>query len=160
MRPELARLAEKEERKIAAHPGYRTPARVLRRLAQGHLVYEMPGTGRGDWDGFRMRDLGFKIQRRMAARYGGNASRLRTAASATVARQLGVDLSGWKGMELRAFENWALLLAMIPGLGRWSLTDKRNLERAIRAKAASTESSYAHLLLEQTRLRQAILALG
>ena len=37
--PTVARLLESEERKLRVDPGYRTPARVLRRLAAGWMVY-------------------------------------------------------------------------------------------------------------------------
>jgi hypothetical protein len=55
--PGLARLTEAEERRIAARPGYRTPARTLRVLASSPMVYESPGAKRGEWDGFRIRRL-------------------------------------------------------------------------------------------------------
>jgi hypothetical protein len=39
-RPDLQKLCEREEEKIAANPKYRTPARTLRRLAEAHMFYE------------------------------------------------------------------------------------------------------------------------
>src|SRR5581483_1650593 len=66
VRPELARLALAEEKKIAKHPGYRTSERRLRRLAQGPMVYESRGSKTGEWDQFLMRHLGWTVQRRMA----------------------------------------------------------------------------------------------
>ena len=40
-RAELRKLVEREEKKIAADPKYRTPARTLKRLAAGHVFYEL-----------------------------------------------------------------------------------------------------------------------
>jgi hypothetical protein len=37
--PSVAKLLEKEEQKLNARPDYRTPARILRRLANGWMVY-------------------------------------------------------------------------------------------------------------------------
>ena len=51
----VARLLEGEERKLGSKPDYRTPASTLRRLAQGSMIYEMPGTKQGEWDNFEVR---------------------------------------------------------------------------------------------------------
>jgi hypothetical protein len=40
-RPDLQRLCEREEEKIAANPKYRTPPRTLRRLAEAHMFYDL-----------------------------------------------------------------------------------------------------------------------
>jgi|HubBroStandDraft_1064217.scaffolds.fasta_scaffold00221_23 hypothetical protein len=46
-RPDLQKLCEKEEKKIAANPEYRTPPRTLKRLAEAHMFYELgPSAGR------------------------------------------------------------------------------------------------------------------
>ncbi|HSB15281.1 MAG TPA: hypothetical protein VLE22_12550 [Bryobacteraceae bacterium] len=59
----IENLAKAEERKIAAAPGYRTPARTLRRLATAPVIYEMPGGETGAWDRFRVRNIGLALQR-------------------------------------------------------------------------------------------------
>lgn len=51
----VARLLEAEERKLRSKPDYRTPASTLRRLAQGSMIYEMPGVKQGEWDNFEVR---------------------------------------------------------------------------------------------------------
>jgi hypothetical protein len=53
--PKVARLLEAEESKLRADPAYRTPARTLRRLAEGWMIYEAPGSRQGDWDRFETR---------------------------------------------------------------------------------------------------------
>lgn len=58
-----ARLVEREEKRLARQPGYRTPARTLRRLAESPLVYEAPGHVTGDWDRFHVRNLALALQR-------------------------------------------------------------------------------------------------
>lgn len=55
--PEVARLAEREERRLQAHPGARTPPRLLRRLAVSPMIYETAGASIGDWDKFHIRRL-------------------------------------------------------------------------------------------------------
>ncbi len=45
-RPDLQKLCEREEKKIAANPKCRTPPRTLKRLAEAHMFYDAPRTDR------------------------------------------------------------------------------------------------------------------
>lgn len=159
-RQDLRGLAEREARKIAAAPAYRTPARTLRRLAKGHVFYELPEAEAGAWHTFQMRQIGFAVNRRMARDFGGDSATMRRRLSMRMARRLGVRLDGWQVMERRAFEDFALVLALVPDLGRWSREEKRDLVKIIRAKMAGDERRYMRLLPGHARLRQAMLRLG
>jgi hypothetical protein len=96
----------------------------------------------------------------MAARYNGDASRFRAGSAATVARALGVRAGTLAGAARRAFEELAPVLALVPGLGRWTVAEKRDLIRIVRAKAGSAESNYLRLLRRHRRLRDAVVRLG
>ena len=144
-----ARLLAVEERRIAADHAYRTPAATLRKFAAGYMVYDEAGS----WDRFRMRNLGLALQRRMAERFGGNATKMRRAAVKAVERALGIELA-------RAQEAWALVLALIPDLGRWSAEEKRGVAQILRAKTGPDESRYLRLMSGHRRLRQAVLEFG
>jgi hypothetical protein len=52
---EVAKLLQREESKVRANPAHRTPAGTLRRLAEGWMIYEIPGSPQGDWDRFEAR---------------------------------------------------------------------------------------------------------
>jgi hypothetical protein len=52
---QVSKLLRTEESKLRANPAYRTPARTLRRLAAGWLIYETTETHQGDWDHFEAR---------------------------------------------------------------------------------------------------------
>jgi hypothetical protein len=160
MRPELAGLTRKEERKIAANPSYRTPLRTLRRLSEGHVVYEMPASQPGAWDRFQMRNLGFAVQRRMAEQFDGNANKIRQASKDWVARALSVHPTRWLSGESKAFENYALVLAFFSDLASWPEDEKRALVRIVRAKASLSEPKYAQLLRSHLRLRSRMLEVG
>jgi len=60
--PEVARLVAREEGRMKERPGYRSSRRTLERLAQGYILYEMPGTESRDWDDFRVRRLAQRMQ--------------------------------------------------------------------------------------------------
>ena len=149
-----------EERRIAADPKYRSPARVLRRLSAGNVVYEVPGAPRGNWDRFAIRNVGLAVQRRMFREFNGDAAKIRVASAEEVARVLEMKLEGTSEPEYRAFEDLALVLALIPSLPEWSGTEKQKVVQIIRAKTDPNESHYARLLKQHQKLRAAIIKLG
>ena len=75
-------------------------------------------------------------------------------------RILGVSTSSWTPLEKAAFENFALVLADVPGLRAWTREEKEDLVRIIRAKAKRDEMLYLHLTQRHGRLRKALLTLG
>ena len=159
-RPEVRQLLAREEQKIAARPGYRTPAATLRKLASGHVFYELPGAEPEAWDRFRTRNIGFQVNRYMAARYGGDAEKMRQVMSARLARALNLSPSRLSQPERAAFGNFALVLALVPDFPDWSSEEKTKLAAIIHAKAGSDESRYIRLLQSHSRLRSAVLRLG
>jgi len=159
-RADLLKLVEREEQKIAADPKYRTPARTLKRLAAGHVFYELPGTKMGSWDSFSTRNLGLRVNRRMARDFRGDAVVMREHSRHALERMLGVSTSSWTPLEKAAFENFALVLAEVPGLRAWTGEEKEDLVRIIRAKAKPDEMLYLQLSQRHGRLRRALLTLG
>src|ERR1019366_3528654 len=144
-RPELQKLVEREEQKIAADPKYRTPPRTLKRLAAGHGFYELPGSEAGAWDGFSTRNVGLQINRRMARDFGGDAVLMSEHSRRALERILRVNTSSWKPLEKAAFDNFALVLADVPGLRAWTQEEKADLVQIIRAKSKPDEMLYLHL---------------
>jgi len=61
--PEVAQLVTREENRMRKTPGYRSSKRTLEKLADGHLLYEMPGTSTGDWDRFHIRTLAQRLEK-------------------------------------------------------------------------------------------------
>jgi hypothetical protein len=159
-RAELQKLAEREEGKIAANPKYRTPARTLRRLASGHVFCELPGSEVGAWDTFSTRNIGLRVNRRMAREFQGDSGRLRKESVRSVARILGIDTSQWTVPERASFEKFAVLMALVPGLQSWKRDEKDALVRIIRSKSKADEMSYLHLTKRHERFREALLKLG
>jgi hypothetical protein len=159
-RPDLQRLAEREEQKIAADAKYRTPARTLKRLAAGHVFYELPGSKVGAWDSFSTRNIGLRVNRRMAQDFGGDAVRIRHDSTRALERILHISTSSWTPLEKTAFENFALVLAPVPGLREWTREEKEDLIRIIRAKSKPDEMLYLHLTQRHERLRRTLLGSG
>jgi hypothetical protein len=163
-RADLQQLAEREEKKIAASQNkktkYRTPARTLKRLAAGHVFYELPGSEVGAWDKFSARHIGLQVNRRMARDFGGDAKRMREHATRALEKFIGVTTSSWTPQEKSAFENFALAVSQIPEFRKWTTEEKEDLLQIIRAKTKPDEMLYLHQTQCHARLRKALLALG
>ena len=160
MEPELEKLALSEEKKMRANPQYRTPARTLRRLSKGHVVYELPEAKHGAWDRFAMRNIGFAVQRYIARYFGSDADAIREAAVARLARQLHIDPRKLRGRGQSAFADFAMVMSLVPELDSWPSDDKAALREIITAKTGRHELRYQRLLQKHGRLRAAILRLG
>jgi hypothetical protein len=157
----IEKILKLEERKLAARPMYRTSFDTLRSLAEGHMILEVaPASQRSRWDRFRIRNVGLAVQRRMAKQFSGDAAKMRRACAERAARALGVRVEDWNEGEQRAFEDFALVLALIPDLARWTKDEKMEVARIIRAKAGADESRYVRLLQRHTKLRDEIIKIG
>ncbi len=143
VRPEVARLAAREERRLLRKPGYRSSARILQKLAAGRLIFEMPDSQSGEWDFFSARRAAMAAQK------------LGPRKAASVSKTLGIR-SGLHAGRPRL----AALLAAIPGLPRWPQRDKTALAAAVRAKTSGDEAVYLQLTQRHRRLREAIRKLG
>jgi hypothetical protein len=153
---ELQQLAEREEQKIASRPGYRSSPAVLRKLASGPMIYELDQENAGDWDQFQLRNIGFAMQRRMAAAYGGDAARARNAAAASAGNVLGATASEWR----ERFSDFAVLLDLVSDLDCWTPREKANLRKLVKAKAGTDETRYLKLMQGHRRFRAAFIKLG
>ena len=159
-RQDLLAITEREETKIARDPKHRTSPRTLRKLAEGHMFFEFGDSPGGRWDSFSVRALGLVVQRKMAAEFGGDAVKMRRATTKALARILDVNLATWNLREQQAFGNFALVLALVPGVARWPSEDKRSLAAIVRAKAGLNETGYLQQLLQHSTLRDALLRIG
>src|SRR5438067_9278863 len=78
VKPGLLKLTEAEEAKVNNNPNHRTSATTLRKLAAGHLLFDLFEEGsRNRWDHFETRNIGLAVQRRMAREFGGSAEEIR-----------------------------------------------------------------------------------
>jgi hypothetical protein len=159
-RADLQRLVEHEELKIAANRNYRTPARTLKRLAAGHVFYDLPGSEVGAWNTFSTRNIALRVNRRMAKQFDGDSGLIRRESVRAVARVLGLNPSSWTSLEQTSLGNFALVLALIPELSSWTNAQRQAVAQLIRAKSKPDEMRYLHLTQQHDRLREALLKLG
>ena len=156
----VRRVLEEELAKIARDRGYRSPLSVLRRLARDEACLTLPGGSREPERRLRARDLAALVTRDVARRHVGGREVATRQAVGRVARALGVGrLAGWTEAERRAFRQWALVVALVPDLDRWSPRSRARLVGMIRAKGGRGEGPYARRLLGHAPLARAVEAL-
>lgn len=156
---DLLELTQREENKIAGQRGYRTSVRTLKKLAGGHMFFELPGSEAGAWDSFSTRNIGLAVNRRMGQAFGGSSNRMRKESMAAVSQVLGIETSALSEEERRCFGNWAPVLGLIPGLDQWSNEEKQNLLQIVKAQAGPDEMRYLKLTQQHERLRRELLRL-
>ena len=130
--PRVAGLMEREERRMAQTPSYRSSKRTLEKLAEGYILFEGPSSEKGVWDNFRVRNLGLAVERARAA----------------------------GALDTESSSGLALVLSLIPDLARWTAEEKTAAAKILRAKESASEARYLRLMQRHPRLRAAFLALG
>ena len=161
VKPELLSLTEREEERVARDPGYRTSAATLRKLAAGHMLFELsPRKSATCWDNFEVRNIGLAVQRRMAGKYEGDGAKIRNHSAQIVARALRINPRSWNEAELAALQNLSLVLASDPDLSGWSSAQKESATRIIRAKGGPDEARYLRLMQKHAAFRDVLMGLG
>ncbi|HBB98376.1 MAG TPA: hypothetical protein DC054_23590 [Blastocatellia bacterium] len=161
VKPELLKLTKADEANVLKNPGHRTSAAKLRKLAAGHMLFDLnEEKSRNRWDKFEVRNIGLAVQRRMAREFDGNAAAIREQSLDFVKRALRVTSRSWSESELAALRNLSLVLAMIPDLEEWNADQKLLATRIIRAKGGRDEAFYLKLMQKHAALRDALMRFG
>jgi hypothetical protein len=156
----VRRLLEAELAKIARDRRYRSPLRVLGRLAREEACLTLPGGSPAPERRLRARDLAALVTRDVARRHGGSRDAATRGAMRRVTRALGVGrLAAWTDAERGAFRRWAPVIALVPDLDRWAPALRARVVRMIRAKGGRGEGPYARQLLGLAPLARALEAL-
>jgi hypothetical protein len=150
----LERLARREEARLAAAPGRRTPPATLRRLAAAPLLYDVPGEACALPDAFHLRDLGLAVARAFS-RSGLSPEAFRARAARRVARALGLTRTSVATRD--ALHRLAPILSLLDGLPSWPVAERRSLAAVVAAKGGRDEFPYARLLAARRRLAEALV---
>lgn len=154
VRPEILKLTQAEERKVANERQYRTSARTLRKLAAGYMLFEAQATKKsGDWDRFEARNIGLALQRRMAREFRGDPKKFRAHSVDLVRRALNVKALTNAG-------DLPLVLAMIPDIRNWSAAEKELAARVLSAKLGRDEATFLKQMQKHASLRAFMIGLG
>jgi len=150
-----------ELKKMRAKPGRRSPISTLQALSETEMFLHLART-RDDVIGlFSRENVGFRIMKYLAERFGSERERGIRTCSREAAELLGVrSFSSFSKGERLAWERWSPLVLVLPGLERWSRGDRAALVRVVRAKGGRRESDFVRLFDGHRRLRRAIVKLS
>jgi hypothetical protein len=159
----VLRLMQRELARLGKRPGTRTPVSTLRELASENVYWHM-GRARDDVIGvLPLADVGLVVSRHLAGRCGADRERGERECMAAAAELLGVrSTRGWSRGEKLWWRRWAPLVAVLPGLRRWTPAQRRALVEVVRAKGGPREADFVALFDAHRPLRNAVrkLALG
>jgi hypothetical protein len=159
-RPELLKMTQREEARMATQPAHRTSARTLRKLAAGHVFYEFGSGPRGLWDTVSVRNIGLAVQQSMAVKFDGDPESMGRACSNALAAKLRVGPKQWSPLEQSAFKDFAFVMSLVPELKSWTSDQRQALTAIIRAKVSANEADYLRLLQRHHALKEALVRLG
>ncbi len=160
-RPQAAeprRLMRDELKRIGKNPACRSSETTLRKLAGWHMFFELRPGRRPELP--PLAEIGLRVAGILAAREGANGDR-ESAIGQCLDEAL--RLTGVKSLldftpdGRLAWQRWSPLLLAIPGVSRWTLTDRRALARIILAKAGRRESDYVTLFAAHPKLQRSLL---
>jgi hypothetical protein len=154
-------LMDRELERMRRDPSHRSSPATLRRLAR-HPVHLQLGRARRDIiGGLELPHVGLHVMRFLGNRFGAD----RTTAAAECSREAAALLGSgpqpdWSPGEREAWERWAPLALILPGIARWSRAERAALAAVMRAKGGARESDFVRRFDAHPRLRRAIAALA
>lgn len=164
VRPEIRKLMKSEEAKMAKNRRYRTSARTLRKLAAGPMLFETPGASTSqatrEWNRFEIRKIGLAVQRRMADKFGGDATKIRAHAAQSVRRALALGKQNENEDATRLINDLALALEISSNIHEWTSAEKELAARILLAKASRDEALYLKEMQKHASLRASLIQLG
>jgi hypothetical protein len=155
VKPELLKATQAEERKMANDPTHRTSAQTLRRLAAGHLLFDLAEGESCEWDQFEVRNIGLAVQRRMAREFGGDPHKMRAHVEKTFA--ITPPEAETQG---KLFKDLLLAVSTAADTFSWSRSDRDAAAQIFIAKSAPEEAQYLRKMQKHALLRASLITLG
>jgi len=135
----ISALARRELRRMGRDPAYRSPERVLIRLAADYLYYEPEGMRAAHWPGVAA--LGEKAGAHLGSLAGADREAAVENCVERVLKRLGARGPRGAGERI-AWRNWAPVFDLLPGVGRWTRGERRALAAIVGAKGGRREGEF------------------
>ncbi len=157
----VLRLMNRELARMTRDPRHRSSIATLEKLATENVFYDL-GRPREDIIGrLALGEVGLKITAYLAGRFGARRRESLDVCAREAAALLGVT---WplrlSAGERLAWQRWAPLVLILPGVASWSDGEKRALVDVIRAKGGRRESDFVGLFDRHRKLRAAVVNLA
>ena len=165
-RPRDAALVARLELELAAlraRPGHRSTRATLQLLSSAYAFWQ-PGAPRDDVLGLLApSNVALHVSHHLAAAFGADRAAAQAACLRDAAARLGLDpaeVRRFPPAERQAWERWAPLIVVLPGVGGWTVAQKRAAVAVVRAKGAPRESDFVARFDRHRVLRAAVRALA
>ena len=154
----IKQLISKELSIMKRKPGHRSSIATLNRLAEDYMFFELDPNQRNE----NLFPLSWNIapglSTYLAERFGADREKGLKTCAREAAQRLGLKkLPLLSPDERYAWNGWAPLILNLSGLERWSLHNRRNLVKIIKAKGGRRESDYISMLADHKPLQRAIV---
>jgi hypothetical protein len=157
----VRRVAREELRRMKADPDHRSSRSTLKELVVAPVFWHLKEERADVLGRFPLGNVGLKVTDYLSKRFGGRRKDGEKICSQEAARLLGVrSVRSFSSGERVAWTRWAPLVLILPGIERWSSSDRRELVKVIRAKGGRRESDFVTRFDRHVKLRRAIARLG
>ena len=139
--PTLRALVRSELARMKVNPRYRSSEQTLRKLAEDYLYFETPGAQAPHWPS--LVDFGQKIAAKLGTKAGfDREAALESCFEETVRRLRGAPPKRASKDILAAWHHWSVVVSLLPGVERWSATERKQLGEIMTAKGSRRDSEY------------------
>ena len=146
---------------MKTNPKHRSSLATLEKLASENVYLVLRKNKKDVFGRMSPGSVGLRITEYLAKHYGADRERGIRECSREAARLLGVrSTKSFSTGERLAWNRWAPLVMILPGVARWSPKDRRALVKVIRAKGGRRESDYVRKFDAHRKLRTAIFNLA
>lgn len=159
--PRVKRLVRRELAHLKKAPRHRSSVASLEKLSSEYLFLDLAGRNEASIGRIDLGTVGLGISRYLARRFGADRERgIRICAEEAAAL---VGLRSFRRIprgERIAWDRWAPLICMIPGIRRWSAKERRDLGLVVRAKGGIYESDFVLRFDRHAKLGRAVRRLA
>jgi len=159
--PKTLALMERELRAMRSRAGHRSSAATLARLAESSVFFHL-GRKRDDVLGrIPLANVGLRVMDALAREFGSRREDGVAACAARAAQLTGATPNAsWTAGERRAWERFAPVVVLLPGIERWPRAEREALASVVRAKGGRRESEFVRQFDGHKRLRTAVRSLA
>jgi hypothetical protein len=157
----VRRILRQELARIKKTPRHRSGEDTLQQLTAENMYLYLNGRRDDILGKLWLGNVGLRISRYLAKRFGADRDRGIETCSREVTRLLGVQSQkDFNAGERLAWRRWSPLVLILPGIEKWNDAERRDLAEVVRAKGGRRESDFVRLFDGHRKLRRAIVKLS